>query len=333
LQVISGGGCKSRHGYGQILWPGDNTIEKKKGILYKHRIRKQEDIMQLNAAILELIRRAATDLSSDVEQVLIDAERQETNGSAEKSVMATILENVRMARAASTPICQDTGTLTFFVDSPPGTVNAPIIEAIEAATREATAKQYLRPNAVDSLTGKNSKTNLGIHHPVIHFHQWPDEHKTRIRLLLKGGGSENVGAQYKLPTPALKAGRDIEGVYKVVIDAVNSAQGLGCSPGIIAIGMGGDRTSSYDLAKQQFFRKIGQRHENPVLAELETRLLKDLNTLGIGPMGFGGKSTVLEVFCDAQDRHPASFFVSITYSCWAFRRKTLIIDKGEVHHD
>ncbi len=289
--------------------------------------------MELSTAILELIRRAATDLSVDVEQVLIDAEKIEAPGSAEKNVMGTILENVRMAREASTPICQDTGTMTFFVDTPPKTDNNPIILAIEEASREATAKQYLRPNAVDSLTGKNSKTNIGLHHPVIHFHQWPYSDKTRIRLLLKGGGSENVGAQYKLPTPALKAGRDIEGVYKVVIDAVNSAQGLGCSPGIIAVGIGGDRTSSFELAKQQFFRRIGERHTNPALAELETRLLRDLNTLGIGPMGFGGRSTVLEVFCDAQHRHPASFFVAITYSCWAFRRKTLIIDKGEVHHD
>jgi fumarate hydratase class I len=289
--------------------------------------------MELRDAILELIRRAATDLSADVEQVLIDAERQEAPGSAEKNVMATILENVHLAREASTPICQDTGTMTFFVDSPPRTDNAPLETAIMEATRLATEKQYLRPNAVDPLTGKNTKTNIGTHHPVIHFHQWPHIDKTRIRLLLKGGGSENVGAQYKLPTPALKAGRDLEGVYKVVVDAVNQAQGLGCAPGILGVGIGGDRASSYELAKQQFFRRIGQRHENPVLAELETRLLKDLNTLGIGPMGFGGKSTILEVFCDAQARHPASFFVAITYSCWAFRRKTLIIDKGEVTHD
>lgn len=289
--------------------------------------------MELSAAILELIRRAATDLSADVEQVLFDAEKNEAEGSAEKNVMGTILENVRMAREASTPICQDTGSLTFFVDSPPRTDNEVIIRAIEEATREATARQYLRPNAVDSLTGKNSKNNIGDHHPVIHFNQWAHSDRTRIRLLLKGGGSENVGSQYKLPTPALKAGRDIDGIYKVVVDAVNNAQGLGCAPGILGVGIGGDRTSSYELAKQQFFRKIGERHENPTLAALETRLLKDLNTLGIGPMGFGGKSTILEVFCDAQHRHPASFFVSITYSCWAFRRKTLTIDKGEVYHD
>lgn len=289
--------------------------------------------MELREAILELIRRAATDLSADVEQVIIDAEKQEKPGSAEKNVMGTILENIRLAREASTPICQDTGTMTFFVDSPPRTDNAVLESAILEATRLATEKQYLRPNAVDPLTGKNTKTNVGVHHPVIHFHQWPDADKTRIRLLLKGGGSENVGSQYKLPTPALKAGRDIEGVYKVVVDAVNQAQGLGCAPGILGIGIGGDRASSYELSKQQFFRRIGQRHDNPVLADLETRLLKDLNTLGIGPMGFGGKSTILEVFCDVQARHPASFFVAITYSCWAFRRKTLIINKGEVTHD
>lgn len=289
--------------------------------------------MELRAAILELIRRAATDLSSDVEQVLIDAAEREAPNSAEKSVMQTILENIRLAREASTPICQDTGSMTFFIDSPWGTDNQPIIRAIEEATREATEKQYLRPNAVDPVSGKNTKNNLGVHHPVLHFNQWSHTDKTRIRLLLKGGGSENVGAQYKLPAPGLKAGRDLEGVYKVVVDAVNNAQGLGCAPGIIAVGIGGDRTSSYELAKLQLFRRMGKRHENPVLAELESRLLRDLNTLGIGPMGFGGKTTVLDVFCEAQARHPASFFVAVTYCCWASRRKTLIIDNGEVFHD
>jgi fumarate hydratase class I len=152
--------------------------------------------------------------------------------------------------------------------------------------------------------------------------------------MLKGGGSENVGSQYKLPHPPLKAGRDLKGIRKVIIDAVTSAQGLGCAPGVIGVGIGGGRDSAYSLSKEQFFRKIGERHPMKELAELETSLYKDLNTLNIGPMGFGGKTTVLEVFIDSQARHPATFFVSVSYTCWAFRRKTMVISKnGEVNYD
>ena len=151
--------------------------------------------------------------------------------------------------------------------------------------------------------------------------------------MLKGGGSENVGSQYKLPHAPLKAGRDLKGVRKVIIDAVQNAQGLGCAPGILGVGIGGGRDTSYALSKEQFFRKIGERSENPELAKLEKELLHDLNKLGIGPMGFGGNTTVMEVFIGSQDRHPATFFVSISYTCWAYRRKTMIIKNGEVQYD
>ena len=155
----------------------------------------------------------------------------------------------------------------------------------------------------------------------------------RIRLLLKGGGSENVGTQYKLPHQPLNAGRDLKGVRKVIIDAVTRAQGLGCAPGTIGVGIGGGRDTSYTLSKEQFFRKMGQRSEQKELAELEVQLLEDLNKLQIGPMGFGGKTTVMDVFIAAQDRHPATFYVAISYNCWAFRRKSMTIKEGEVYYD
>ena len=154
-----------------------------------------------------------------------------------------------------------------------------------------------------------------------------------MRLMLKGGGSENVGAQYKLPHAPLNAGRDLDGVRKVIIDAVVNAQGLGCAPGIIGVGIGGGRDTSYTLSKEQFFRNIGQRSENKELARLEASLLEDLNKLDIGPMGFGGNTTVLDVFIASQHRHPATFFVSVSYTCWAFRRKTMTIKNGEVQYD
>ncbi len=288
--------------------------------------------MELKDALVELLRRAATDLPPDVEQALREAYEREEDGTPAKAVFRTILENVRMAREKSTPMCQDTGSLLFYVDLPPAADHRPYIEAINSAAEEATKRQYLRPNAVNPITGKNSGNNVGVNHPVIHFHQW-DRDEVRIRLLLKGGGSENVGAQYKLPDASLKAGRDLEGVRKVVLDAVFKAQGKGCSPGTIAVAIGGDRATSYALSKEILFRKIGERHPDPEIAEFERRLYRELNQLGIGPMGFGGKTTVLDVFVEWQHRHPATFFVAITYNCWAFRRKTLHIRNGEVSYD
>lgn len=287
--------------------------------------------MDLKDAIVELLRRAATDLPPDVEKALRDAYEREGEGTPARAVFRTILENVELARKQSTPMCQDTGSIIMYVDFPVGDDEKKYREAINAAAEEATKKQYLRPNAVNPITGKNSGTNVGINHPYIHFHQW-DRDEVRIRLLLKGGGSENVGAQYKLPDASLGAGRDLEGVRKVIIDAVWKAQGKGCSPGILGVGIGGDRVTSYMLSKEQLFRKIGERHPEKEIAELERKLYEDLNKLSIGPMGFGGKTTVLDVFIDYQHRHPATFYVAITYNCWAFRRKTLIIKNGEVEY-
>ncbi len=288
--------------------------------------------MELNASVLELIRRAATDLSPDVEKVIRQACDREDPDTPARNVFGTIVENIEMARNQSTPICQDTGSLVFYIDYPAGGKEKPFREAIEWAAKEATNLQYLRPNAVDPVTAKNSGDNLGINAPYIHFHQW-DKDEARIRLMLKGGGSENVGAQYKLPHPPLKAGRDLNGVKKVVIDAVNNAQGLGCAPGFIGVGIGGGRDTAYSLSKEQFFRKIGQRSPDKQLAELETELLEDLNKLEIGPMGFGGKTTVLDVFIASQHRHPATFFVSVSYTCWVYRRKSMTLKNGEVNYD
>lgn len=288
--------------------------------------------MELKESILELIRRAATDLPEDVVGSLSKAYDREEDGTPAKGVFKTIMENVIMAKEQSTPICQDTGSVLFFVDFPVGDTEQTYRDAIRAAAIEATKKQYLRPNAVDPITSKNSGDNTGENAPFIHFHQW-DRDEVRIRLMLKGGGSENVGNQYKLPFPPLKAGRDLAGVRKVIIDAVVNAQGLGCAPGTLGVGIGGDRITSYALSKEQFFRKIGERNRDPKIGELEEELYNTINKLKIGPMGFGGKTTVLDVFISSQARHPATFFVAISYMCWAFRRKSMTIKNGEVSYD
>lgn len=287
---------------------------------------------KLTDQVLELIRRSSTDLQPDVERALQAAYDREDAGSSARGVLDNILTNIRMARAQSTPICQDTGTLMFEVDYPRGTDERPIVQAIEQAAAKATKAYYLRPNAVDSLTGKNSGNNLGIHTPVVHLNP-SDGESLRVRLLQKGGGSENVSATFRLPDSSLGAGRDLKGVRKVVLKAVFDAQGKGCAPGIVAVGLGGDRATGMLLAKQQLFRKLGQRSEQPELAALEEQLLQDINTMGIGPMGLGGKTTALDVFIGAQHRHPATFFVSIAYMCWACRRGTMTVHNGEVTYD
>lgn len=288
--------------------------------------------MELNQSILELLRKAATDLSPDVEQVIQKALEKEDEGTPAQNVFKTIHENINLARKQSTPICQDTGSLIFYIDFPERESEKKYRDAIHWAAKEATSKQYLRPNAVDPITSKNTDNNIGVNTPYIHFHQW-DKDKIRIRLMLKGGGSENVGAQYKLPHAPLKAGRDLNGVRKVIIDAVLNAQGLGCAPGTLGVGIGGSRDTSFALSKEQFFRKMGQRSEDKELAKLEVELLNDLNKLEIGPMGFGGKTTILDVFLGSQARHPATFFVSVSYTCWVYRRKTMTIKNGEVSYD
>ena len=285
----------------------------------------------LTKHFVELIRRASTDLPADVEAALRVAQDREWPGSAAAGALGTILENVALARANSTPVCQDTGTPIFYVHHPQEVSTRELRAQIEAAVAEATSHTYLRPNAVDSFTGRNSGNNLGVGYPTFHFEEWEEDY-LRVNLLLKGGGSENVGAQYKLPHAPLKAGRDLEGVRKVVLDAVYQAQGKGCAPSVLGIAIGADRGSGYVHAKEQLFRPLNDVNPVPELAELEERLLCECNELGIGPMGFGGKTTTFGVKIGAYHRLPACYFVSIAYNCWACRRCTMIVRDEQVEY-
>ena len=278
---------------------------------------------------IELIRRAATDLPADMETALRKARAQEDPNSPAQSTLDAILENVRMSRERSTPICQDTGTPIFYVYHPTGWSTLELKRQIREAVAEATARSYLRPNSVDTLTGKNPGNNLGDDFPYFHFEEW-EEDSLKVDLMLKGGGCENVGAQYSLPDTRLDANRDLEGVRRAVLDAVYQAQGMGCAPAVIGVAVGGDRASSYIKSKEQFYRPLGDESPDPRLAALEKRLVEEANQLNIGPMGFGGKTTVLSVKIDSLDRLPASYFVTASYMCWADRRRTLTYKNGEV---
>lgn len=289
-------------------------------------------MLDITEYVLELVRLAATDLPPDVEASIRNAVEQEEPGSAARGALETILENVVLARTNSTPICQDTGTPIFYVHHPEGWSTRRMRQQIESAVAEATRRSYLRPNSVDSLTGKNSGNNLGgSHFPTIHFEEIEGDTLT-IDLMLKGGGCENVGAQYSLPNTALGAGRDLAGVRKVVLDAVHKAQGKGCAPGILGVAIGGDRGSSYLASKEVLVRQMDEGSPDPQLAALEERLTGEANQLGIGPMGFGGKTTILGTKITSLNRLPASYFVSVSYMCWAYRRRRMTLQGNQVRY-
>jgi fumarate hydratase, class I len=278
---------------------------------------------------IELIRRASTDLPADMEAALHDARASEEPDSAAQAALDSILQNVELSRKNSTPICQDTGTPIFYVYYPTRWSTLALKKQIREAVAASTAKSYLRPNSVDTLTGKNPGNNLGDDFPYFHFEEWEEDY-LRVDLMLKGGGCENVGAQYSLPDARLDANRDLDGVRRAVLDAVHQAQGMGCAPAVIGVAVGGDRGSSYIKSKEQFFRPLDDVNADPKLAALEQRLVQEANTLGIGAMGFGGKTTVLSVKIDSLERLPASYFVTASYMCWADRRRSLIYRNGEV---
>ena len=274
---------------------------------------------------LELIRRASCELPPDVLDAVRAGRDAEKRDGLARAALDDVLKNCALAAATSRPICQDTGMNNWYVWHPRTVSQLEIERAILGATRRATKLGYLRPNAVDSLTGQNSGDNTGRGAPVVHCHEWKLK-GVAADLLLKGGGSENVSTQLSLPNAEIKAGRDLEGVRRAVIEAVFQAQGKGCGPGIIGVGVGGDRTNSLLEAKEQLFRLLGDTNPDPVLAALEKRLLEECNQLGIGPMGFGGATTVLGVKIGSRHRLPACFFVSIAYMCWACRRASVVIN-------
>lgn len=294
--------------------------------------------------LVSLIRETSSSLPEDVRAALRTALRREARGSSAAVVLQTILDNCALAAKNGTPLCQDTGTLTFFVDA--NLRRRVTVDVLKKAVARATALGYLRKNTIDAVTGKSFDDNCAEGAPVVHYVERErgtgNRGRGAVTLLLKGGGSENMSRQYSLPDATLGAGRDLAGVRACVLDAVQKIQGYGCAPGILGICIGGDRATGFEVAKEQLLRPLddgegrrkkekgkrnreeeGKRAESEALVRLEKELLREANALGIGPMGLGGKTTLLGVKVAARTRLPASFFVTVAYMCWACRRQTI----------
>lgn len=284
-------------------------------------------------SMLQLITQTSTNLPPDVRRAMARAMGEEQGGRSLQA-LNVIATNIDMACDNEGPICQDTGWPTFEVKTPVGANQIVMKKMIKEAVAEATKRGKLRTNSVDSLTGVNASDNLGPGTPTMHFEQWEGD-EIEVKLLLKGGGCENKNIQYSLPAeiPHLgKAGRDLDGVRKCLLHAVWQAQGQGCSAGALGVCIGGDRTQGYANAKEQLFRTLDDTNPIPELAKLEDYILQTSNTLGIGTMGFGGGVTLIGCKIGVLNRLPASFFVSVAYDCWAFRRLGVVIDAktGEI---
>jgi fumarate hydratase class I len=291
-------------------------------------------MQQFEESVYKLIVETSTNLPGDVRKVIQAAQEAEDRATRAGLSLSTIATNIEMAECNVSPICQDTGMPTFIVHTPVGANQIIMKRQIKNAIARATKDGKLRTNSVDSLTGANTGDNLGPGTPVIHFEQW-EQDDIDVRLILKGGGCENKNIQYSLPTELEglgKAGRDLDGIRKCVMHAVYQAQGQGCSAGFIGVGIGGDRTTGYELAKQQLFRSVDDTNPNPELRQLEEYVMENANKLGIGTMGFGGQVTLLGCKAGVMNRLPASFFVSVAYNCWAYRRQGVLLnaESGEI---
>ena len=279
-------------------------------------------------SVLDLVIRTSTDLPPDVRAAMRVAMQLEQSGTQSSQALSIIAQNIDLAADCEGAICQDTGMPTFEVKTPVGANQIEMKKQIREAVAEATKRGKLRPNSVDSLTGENSGNNLGPGTPIVHFEQW-ERDEIEVKLILKGGGCENTNAQYALPLelPHLgRADRSLDGVRKCILHAVWYAQGKGCAPGAVGVCIGGDRTSGYVHAKEQLFRTLDDVNADPRLAELEASIMGEVNKLGVGAMGFGGKVSLIGCKVGALNRLPASFFVSVAYDCWAYRRLGVMLD-------
>ncbi len=267
-----------------------------------------------------ILKRAVIYLPEDVKQALNKAYGEETSETG-KTQLKAILDNIELAEKYQAPVCQDTGTIIFYVKAGSQVKNLDKIEeALVNATRKATKEVPLRPNAVDPFTQKNSGDNTGRHIPHLHWEIVPGD-SLELTVMTKGGGSENVCL-----TGMLVPGEGIRGLKKFVIDAVIKAGAKPCPPNILGVAIGGGADIAMKLAKKVLLKPLDEHNPDSEIAEIEKEILEAANMTGIGPMGLGGKTTVLGVHMDYAYRHPASFPAAVAFNCWAARRASARIN-------
>ncbi len=263
-------------------------------------------------AVVELLRKTVVRLPSDVEKALNRAYETETD-EVPRMQLKAILDNIELAKKGNTPMCQDTGVTIFYVTLPKGCkvdVEKGIIEGVRRATKEVP----LRPNAVHPITRKNPGDNVGNRMPYINW-KVGDKDYIEITVMTKGAGSENMSALAMLtPSAGLK------GIKEFALSTLLRAGSNPCPPTIIGMGIGGSSDICMKLAKEALLRPLDKRHEDPEIAKLETDLFEAINMLGIGPMGLGGKTTMLGLNIEYAYCHTASLPVAINVQCWAGRR-------------
>ncbi|MEW5937847.1 MAG: fumarate hydratase [Candidatus Thermoplasmatota archaeon] len=280
---------------------------------------------QIADRLVDALRSAATVLPGDVVEALERARSEEESGTA-RSQLDAILENVRLAREKNVPICQDTGMQTFFVTAGINSQHLrAVLSAIPKAVERSTKEIPLRPNTVSPFTGQNPGNNLGPHMPITKV-EIVEGDEIRIDILPKGGGSENISQLWML-TPS----EGLKGARRRMLEHVRAAGGKPCPPVVLGIGIGGGADYAMHLGKKALLRPLGQRHPEPSVAALELEILRDINALGIGPMGLGGRTTALDLHIEYTYRHPATFPVGLVVQCWADRRASVIVSgKGEI---
>jgi len=282
---------------------------------------------ELAQDLVEPIKKAVTTLPGPTLSALQEAKKRE--GKAASVQFDAMLESVEIGERDGVPICQDTGTPTFYVrvgaDYPGINELDSVKLGLKKAVQRATKEVPIRPNTVHPFSGKNPGDNTGKSIPWINW-SLVEGVDLELTYLPKGGGSTNM-SQLTMMTP----GRGIKGVKEIVLKRVASMEGKPCPPTILGVGIGGSASISMELAKESLLRPVGKRHEENRVAELEEELKERANNLGVGPMGVGGETTVLDVKIEYDYRHPASFPVGITPQCWANRRVSLkLTPSGEV---
>ncbi|HVO77688.1 MAG TPA: fumarate hydratase [Methanomassiliicoccales archaeon] len=282
-----------------------------------------KNVKLVEDVVVDLLRTASTSLPDDVLEALKKAEREETSEVA-RTQLRTILMNVERADRLGLPMCQDTGLPVFFVS---GRCIPHLEEAIRRGVSRATAEIPLRPNAVQPLNRSNPGDNLGKGMPFIHFEQ-TDADYTEITATPKGAGSENMSAIAML-TPS----QGIRGVKKFVVETVVRAGSQPCPPTIVGVGIGGTADEALLIGRKSLLRRLDVPNPDPELAALEREFEEALNSLEIGPMGLGGRTTVLGVHVETCYTHTASLPVAVCFQCWAARKASARIYKdGKVEY-